>query len=107
MSDEKWDNLIGTIEEKFGIEEEIDEDTAEGGIIEGVIFKSPLGKMKIERISMPKVIDKKTLYSNRPGSATRVDYVYSDTETVKKIKVYKWDKGQDDWVEISGDGFGV
>ena len=107
MTKEKWEKIKGQIEDNFEIEEHGDrrEDKMGGIDIEFFIFKGPLGKMKLEHISKPVVLDKKTTYSNRIGSNTKVDYVYSDTEKSYKMKAYKWDEEQDDWVEMDARAF--
>ena len=92
MTPERWKNTINNIRDKFAIEEEntmrLDE---EGGIdIEYVVFNSPLGKIRLEFISKPVVLDKKTTYSRRIGSETKVDYVYSD-EPVRSVTNGKHD----------------
>jgi len=110
MTDKKWQELISMIEENFGIEErgskEIEEEG--GGLIEFVIFEGPLGKMKVERISRPVVIDKKTTYSRRIGGGVKVDYIFSPTEKTHKLRAYRWDGEQNDWIEIeAGEGFRI
>ena len=107
MHPEKWKNIIGNIKDKFEVEEHdsyhLDE---EGGKdIELIIFKGPLGRMKLEYITKPIVLDKKTTYSRRIGSETKVDYVYSKEEKSNKMVAYKWDETQDDWVEIDARSF--
>lgn len=83
--------------------EHLDED---GGIdIEWVVFEGPLGLMRLEFESRPAVIDKKTNYSNRIGSESAVTYVYSETEKATTFGVFKWDEGQEVWVEYSGENF--
>ena len=103
MTDEKWEKLIFMVEEKFGIlkreKKEIEEEG--GGEVESVEFNGPLCKMKIERILHPRIIDKKVHYSRRIGSESKVDYIYSDTEKVQRLKVYKWSLDQNDWEEIT------
>ena len=107
MSPEKWEKIKGQIEDNFKAEEhgERHEDDMGGIDIEFIIFKGPLGRIKLEYISKPVVLDKKTTYSNRIGSNTKVDYVYSDTEKSYKMKAYKWDEEQDDWVEMDARAF--
>ncbi|GAG45197.1 unnamed protein product [marine sediment metagenome] len=107
MTDERWENLIFMVEEKFGVlkreKKRIEE--GGGGEAESVEFDGPLGKMKIERISRPRILDKKVHYSRRIGSGSHVDYIYSDTEKVQQLKVYKWNLEQNDWEEVNADMF--
>lgn len=102
MTDEKWLDTISMIKEKFGIIEQSEEELVEegGGTVERIIFNGPLGKMKLERIVHPLVVGKKTTGSKRIGSTTRVDYVFSDTEKVRRLKVYKWNDNLSDWEEM-------
>lgn len=100
---------MGHVKDSFPVEEtgedHLDE---EGGVdIEYVVFKGPLGKMKLEFISRPIVLDKKTIYSRRIGSETNVEYVYSQEEKSHKLKIYKWDDDQDEWVEIDAKNFSL
>lgn len=107
MSPDKWNNIIGQIKDSFEVEEHGDrhEDKMGGIDIEFIIFKGPLGRIKLEFVSKPVVLDKKTTYSNRIGSGTKVDYIYSDTEKSNKMMAYKWDEGEDRWIEMDGSSF--
>ncbi len=108
MTKERWKEIIGNIKDNFGILEQGEEHIEdEGGVdIEFVEFNGPLGRMRLEFIEKPLVLDKKTIYSRRIGSETKVDYVYSDTEKSQKMSAYKWDDEQNDWMEIDGEMFG-
>jgi len=109
MLPEKWQEIIGRIKDGFPVEEtekvHLDE---EGGLdIEYIIFKGPLGRMKLEFISRPVVLDKKTKYSNRVGQQTVVEYVYSPDEFSHKLKAYKWDEAVGDWAEMEAKSFAL
>ncbi len=108
MTEEKWNNIVGQIKDNFEVEDEGGEHLDEhGGIdMEYIVFAGPLGKMKLEFITKPVVLDKKTTYSRRIGSATKVDYIYSKSEKTSRLVAYKWDEGRDDWTEIDGSMFG-
>jgi hypothetical protein len=108
MTPDRWKDITGNIKDNFEVEDEghehIDE---EGGIdIEFIVFSGPLGLMRLEFISKPVVLDKKTTYSKRIGSETKVDYVYSRDEMGYALVAYKWDNAQDGWVEIDAGSFG-
>lgn len=107
MTPERWKITIDNLRDKFPVEEEdsihLDE---EGGVdIEYVVFKSPLGKVRLEFVSKPVVLDKKTTYSRRIGAETKVEFVYSDTEKSHTLIAYKWDEGIGDWVEMEANNF--
>jgi len=114
MNPSKWEKLVFLAEENFGIDkkekQEIEVDELSNGekimgeeeIIE---FKSPLGKIRIEKISRPKVVDKKVLRAKRIGSNAVVDYVYSPDEKTVEMKIFK--QAEDgEWQEISPEKMG-
>ncbi len=104
MQPDKWQQIKGQILDTFQDIEELQEDLVEPerGSKQVLMFNGPLGKMRVEYISRPVVIDKKTHGSRRIGSETAVEYVYSEDEYSYQLKVYKWDEGQEEWVEIEG-----
>jgi len=107
MLPEKWQEIVGKIKDNFEVEEAGSEHLEdEGGIeVEYIAFNGPLGKMRLEFISKPVILDKKTKYSNRIGSETVVNYIYSSDEKSHKLKAYKWDEGINDWLEMEAKKF--
>ncbi|MBU4217186.1 hypothetical protein L6270_05155 [Candidatus Parcubacteria bacterium] len=107
MDIERWKDTTSHIKDTFEVEDEgsehIDE---EGGIdVDYIVFAGPLGKMRLEYVSRPAILDKKTTYSNRIGSETKIDYTYSKTDRSQQMMAYKWDEGLDDWVEMESKMF--
>ena len=102
MTIEKWDTIIGDIRDKFEITEEGSESiNEEGGVeIKYICFNGPMGKMRLELIDKPVVLDKKVSYSNRIGSDSNVEYVYSETERTAQFNAYKWSDPDKDWVML-------
>jgi Txe/YoeB family toxin of Txe-Axe toxin-antitoxin module len=107
MTNERWENLIEMIEANFKIDEKRSEELDLGedangkpvkGEIEIIEFQGPTGKIRLERITKPLVLEKKTQYSRRIGSQTKVSYIYSETEKVYQLKAYQWKDGT--WQEI-------
>jgi len=109
MFPDKWQKLVGNIKDNFKVESDGKEPLEEdgGGEIEYIIFLGPLGRMKLEFITKPVVLDKKTKYSNRFGAETVVDYIYSPDEKNHKLKAYKWDEGANDWLEMEAKKFDI
>ena len=108
----KWEKIIYQIERRAKIisskTEEFDIDVLSNGqVIKGVKeiieFKGPKGKMRIEKIIKPKIIDKKVISTHRVGGRVAEDFVYSEDEKVETYKIYRWDKNASKWVEISYD----
>lgn len=107
MTEERWKDIVGNIKEKFSVldegSEHIDD---EGGVdVEFIEFDGPLGRMRLEFISRPIVLDKKTTYSRRIGSQTDIKYIYSEDERSFTLKAYKKDEAGDDWSEIEAKNF--
>jgi hypothetical protein len=108
MHYDKWQNIIGNIKDNFPVEEEGTIEAEEEGRadIEFIIFKGPLGRMKLELQSRPVILDKKTIYSNRIGSETKVEYVYSKDEMSSKMKAFVYREDDGEWAEINAANFG-
>ena len=107
MLPKKWQEIVGNIKDNFKVEETGKERLEdEGGAeIEYIIFNGPLGLMKLEFISRPVILDKKTKYSKRIGATTVIDYIYSPDEKFHKLKAYKWDEALNDWLEMEAKKF--
>ncbi len=108
MLPEKWDNLVNDIKDKFEVEEHEKKhlDEQGGTDIEAIIFKGPMGRVKLEFIIRPLVLDRKTSYSKkRLGGETGVEYIYSPDEKIHKMKAYKWDEIDNDWIEMDAKNF--
>jgi len=101
MTAKKWQEIKNKVKDSFKVEEEKTMHTDEDGgtDTEYLIFLGPLGRIKLEFISKPVVSDKKTKYSKRIGSSTVVEYVYGE-EKVTKLRVYRWEEAQNDWLEM-------
>jgi len=109
MNPERWDKIKGNVLDNMEVEESdsYKSDETDGAEVEFIIFKSPLGRIKLEFVTKPLILDKKTIYSNRIGSETKVDYVYSDTEKTYRLNFYKWDEDRDSWSEIDAKKFSL
>ncbi|PKL72315.1 hypothetical protein CVV26_01995, partial [Candidatus Kuenenbacteria bacterium HGW-Kuenenbacteria-1] len=86
MNLERWEETKEKIENKFDIVAKSEENLENKGKKEIIEFKSPLGNIKLEFVIQPKVLDRKTQYSNRIGGQTKVEYIYSDSETSSYLK---------------------
>jgi len=106
MNQEKWQNIVGLIKDKFAVEDEGREELEDipKGYVEFIIFQSPLGRVKLECATKPVVLDKKSIGSKRIGSEATVRYIYSDTEMSNIFKAYKWE--DEEWVEMERESLG-
>lgn len=108
MTEERWEQIKEMAKRDFEVLEEniVDLPQDQGaGTKEILIFEGPLGKIKLEFIVKPLVLDKKTIYSKRAGQETKVDYVTSETEKVRTLLTFKWDEASENWVEIDSAQF--
>lgn len=109
MIDEKWEDLIFNIDQKFGIESQKTEDLEiedglgqkeKKGKKEIVIFNTDIGKMKLERTTKPLILEKKVHYKKTKAQSGQVEYIFSDTEKTHKVTAYRWNDQEEDWEEI-------
>ena len=102
MHPDKWPEIKEKILKNFTVlNQEIITDDQRQETREIVEFKGPSGTMKVEWITRAKIIDKKTQYSRRIGSAVSVDYIYSADEFTHALKDYLWNEASADWQEIN------
>jgi hypothetical protein len=105
MIPDRWEDIKVQINENFEVlasgTEELED--VPGGKFEFVEFTGPMGKMRFEFISKPKVTGKKTHYSNRIGGEVKVDYEYSPDEIVNEFIAYRYNDEKDEWLESSFD----
>jgi len=107
MSPERWESLKGDLKDKFTLVEETrGEFEDEPGEFDRLIFDGPMGRIKLEFITRPVILDKRTTTSKRIGASVAVDYIYSEDEFTHKLLVYKWDEGREWWDEIKANMFG-
>lgn len=109
MTPERWQEIKGNVLDSFQVEDQgsYHDDDMGGVDIEFIEFQGPLGLMRLEFETHKVVTGKKTTYSNRIGSETKVDYQYDPTEKSHKLMVYKYDESQDDWVEVDQKNFRI
>jgi hypothetical protein len=99
MTNEKWEETLRLIKEKFSVKSQSKEKIEDGGEKEIVEFQGPLGLMRLEWLVKPKTLGFKTLYSKRARTAAKqVKPVLSSEEKVSFVKAYVWKDER--WVEI-------
>lgn len=101
MHQAKWEALLDQIERLFGfLGHETEEYPERRMTVETVVFDGASGRMKLERSVRPVILDKKTSFTKRAGSAVAVEYVYSEDEFVDTVKLYRWDKLAGEWRQM-------
>lgn len=105
MSDKAWDDLISLIDDKYRIdnsntfEEPIEDHKDLNRTIQRIEFEKDNTKYRIDRVTSPAIVDKKTHYHHR-GSANRIEYVYNPEETTTKVMFFQ-QQGDGYYNEIS------
>ncbi|MBI5621905.1 hypothetical protein HY933_03515 [Candidatus Falkowbacteria bacterium] len=109
MSPERWQTIKGQVKDNPALKV-LEEDAGEfddmPGSFESLVFMGPMGKIKLEFITRPVVLDKKTNTSRRIGAEASVEYIYSEDEFSHKLTVYQWNEATDDWDELKSSMFG-
>jgi len=109
MNPEHWEDIIGKIKDKFSDATHAKEDfvVEENNLGEKIMgkkemieFTSPVGRIRLEKIRKPAVLGKHVLYSNRIGSETKVDRVYSDEDMVEHINIYRLNETENVWIKL-------
>lgn len=105
MHQDRWREIVNQIKDNFSVEEHEKFAGDNSEETELIVFDSPLGKVKLEFNTRPKVIDKKVSYSNRIGSEASVEFIYSAEEKVCQLLVYRWSEADNDWVPFENSMF--
>lgn len=107
MNEARWGEILDLVKEKFGVLEHSRGDFLEHGQKRGeretLIFKGPLGRMKLEFIKKPRVLEKK-IHSHRRRAGAITEYVFSDSEFTCNLLAYRWDEGSKSWMEVTPEG---
>lgn len=102
MLDEKWQGIISRIQDEFQVLEHNNRvGDIPGETIEEISFLNPAGTFKLVRSVRPRLVGEKTQYSNRIGGHTSIEKVYSQTEKVDVVKLFRQTNG--DWVAMEAD----
>lgn len=112
MTEDKWLNIKSMVKDKFdSVEEKIEPivrkigltDSQNIGQKEVLIFDSEIGKVKLEYLVKPVILEKKEHYSKRMGSSAQTQYILSDTEFTRRMDAYIWKN--DGWEKIDSSSF--
>lgn len=115
MTQDKWDEVKDMVKSKFEVLEEkveplflktglIDADQQKIGDKDVLVFDGPMGKIKLEYLVKPVVLDKKEHYTKRGGTSSQTEYILSDTEFVRRMEAFRWINGF--WEKIDASSFG-
>jgi len=100
MTDEKWELMVEQIQRKFQVSEHAvsEPDPRDRAVREVIVFAGPTGPMKLERVTRPLVLDKKTIYSHRAGGGVNYEYTFHPTEKTHRESLFRWENNG--WTEM-------
>ena len=102
MHEDKWKDTVAMVKSKFTVladgKEQIED--IPNATREFVEFDSPTGRMRLEYVVRPAVLDKKTTYSKHGGAASDVQYVYSKDDFVRRMEAFSWNEAAERWEEL-------
>lgn len=94
MNDERWYDLIEQIRTKFKITHQEEHPPHHGpGKVEVVEFEGPGGRMRLERVTRPVVLERRSHFSKRIGGETTEEFIYSEDEFSHRLTLYRWQDG--------------
>jgi len=94
VNDERWYEMTERIRDTFKVTRDVEHPLAPGpGRIEEIEFEGPGGRMRLERVSRPVVLERRSHYSKRASAGASEEFVYSDTEMSHRVTFYRWVDG--------------
>lgn len=107
MTTDRWQEIVEMVKESFEVLDSgsYESDEHGGMVTEFIEFDGPMGRLRLEFTTRPALVDTKTHYSNRIGSETKIENIYSDTEEIHDLGVYKFDEATNDWQEFETPAF--
>jgi hypothetical protein len=102
MTKEKWGEILDKVSESFTVEDQGKEALTDvlNGSVEFIVFTSPMGKIRLELETTPRVESTKAAGGSKYGAGSFVEKVYSDTDTVNTFSAWKEVDGE--WEAMSG-----
>ena len=105
MTIEQWQKTKELVMDRFPIERSQTEvfelensDPQATETVESIEFSKDGQRFKLEYVTRPRMIDKKTNYSNRIGGQVQVKIRYDLQDLYGSLHAYRWQ--DDDWQEL-------
>lgn len=111
QEDRAWDRITDAIETKFGIdkhgriERKISDAMHLTEQVAFIEFQRGGQSYRLERVTGPAIIDRRTVGARRAGAEVRFENVYDPEEIGHKTLVYKHEAGE--WAPISMEELGL
>jgi hypothetical protein len=109
--DRGWNRIVDAIDTKFGIdkhgksERKVEDAMHLTEKVSYIEFERTGQPYRLERITGPAIIDRRTVGARRAGSTIKFENVYDPTEVGHKTIVFKKINGE--WEKISAEELGI
>lgn len=104
MTRERWEDLKGSIKDRFELSAEFQEPLDDRpGTADVIEFETPAGKFRLEFIEAAKVTGVVTSSGKKIGTAGRIARTFSSDESIVRMDAYRWGDGS--WQRIDPETF--
>ena len=111
MNDSSWDRITDAIDMQFGLKDHGRETRPVADAVhlteqvKFVVFERSGERYKLERVTGPAIIDRKSVGAKRIGADIHFENVYDTEETASRINLYRDETGE--WVAIDPSALGL
>lgn len=104
MTTDQWKELKERFREKFTIVYEAVEPLPDipHATVDVVEIETPMGSLRCEFTTKPRVVGRKVLAAARIGSTAHEENVYAKNDLVHFLEIFQWDDRHEDWKKIKG-----
>src|SRR5688572_11839319 len=91
MNDSKWADVLDNVQSNFTVEDEGREELPDvpNGSVEFVVFTSPMGRIRLQRETRPRVEETKAFGGSKYGAGQMIEKIYSATDMVHHFSAWK------------------
>jgi hypothetical protein len=111
MEDTGWNKIVDAIDTKFGLidhghkTEPLEDRHDLTQTIHYIVFEKSGEQFKIERVTSPAIIDRKSIHAKSAHSSVRFENIYDPEESMHKTNFYR--RSGADWEIMNPDDFSL
>lgn len=105
MNYERWQDITANIKDNFVVSDEGHEDLADENQREYIEFSLADKKYRLELLIKPKLLEKKTIYSNRSNAQTTEQFIFDPKEKTYVFQAFCEDENSGEWQAVSNEKF--
>lgn len=104
MTDEKWLDTVGRIKDDFRVLQERSEPLeGEPGTRDVIVFETPHGTIKLERVTRPVFLGERGVGGKGAGAAISLERLYDEDESMQSLHAFV--KRGETWVAVDAGAF--